>query len=63
MIEGLSVKLSSTSKNAPKNPLTQISTVMRTHMKQATDAKGKLAEKLGEKVAMQEVKNDLGHAI
>ena len=42
VIEGLSVKLSSTAKDSPKNPLTQISTVMRTHMKQASEARDKL---------------------
>lgn len=63
VIEGLSVKLASTLKNAPKNPGTQISIVMRNHMKQAKEILDKVADKLETKVEGQEMKNAFGEML
>jgi predicted RNA-binding protein with RPS1 domain len=61
VIEGLSVKLESTLKVPPKTPgVTQISTVMRNHMKQAKEILNKVGDKLEVKVEGQEMKNALG---
>ena len=60
VIEGLSVKLTSTLKNPPKNPSTQISTEMRNHMKKAKEILVKVGDKLETKVEGQEMKNAVG---
>ena len=57
VIEGLSVKLASSLTVAPKNPGTQISTVMRNHMKKAKEIIGKVSDNLEVKVVGQEWKN------
>jgi hypothetical protein len=44
VIEGLSVKLASSLSVTPKNPGTQISTLMRNHMKQAKEILGKFGD-------------------